>query len=63
MIGYGILDWFVVPVLVWEPYLPPVAQWGLPPVLIAVGVGSNVLPARRVARIIPADVLREYEGE
>jgi putative ABC transport system permease protein len=63
-IGYGLALWileqFVQPVLVWEPRLPQLAIYGTPVLLLLVGIATNLLPARRVARISPARVLGEH---
>jgi len=47
----------VQPVLVWEPYLPPLAIWGTPLLLVVTAFLAYLVPARRVARLQPAVVL------
>ena len=66
-LGYLLARWilsqFVTPILAWPPILPGLALMGLPPLFLLVGIASNLRPARRVARLSPTVVLREYEGE
>ncbi|MCA8960542.1 MAG: ABC transporter permease [Planctomycetes bacterium] len=46
--------------LLWEPYVPPLAYWGTPILLMLVGLLAFAWPAARVARLDPAVALGEY---
>jgi hypothetical protein len=62
-IGYGlgraVLEIGIRPVLDWPPYLPPLAVWGTPAAVLVAAWLAHLLPARRIARLQPAAVLRE----
>lgn len=47
----------IQPVLLWQPYLPPLAVWGTPVLLLLTALVSYAIPARKVARLQPAGVL------
>lgn len=61
-IAQGIIAFGVRPILDWPPYLPPLAIWGTPVVVLVVAWCAYLLPARWVARLEPAAVLREHRG-
>ena len=58
-LGIFVVEQFFRPVLIWSPHLPLDWLWWLIPGFIGVGAISNLLPARAVARLSPAQVLGE----
>jgi len=58
-LGRAVLEFGIRPVLDWPPYLPPLAVWGTPAAVLLAAWLAHLLPARRIARLEPAAVLRE----
>ena len=56
-IGLLILEFGVEPILDWSPYLPPLAVWGTPGLVILAAWLAHGIPARRIAKLDPARVL------
>lgn len=56
-IGLLILEFGVEPILDWSPYLPPLAVWGTPGLVILAAWLAHGIPARRIAQLDPARVL------
>lgn len=61
-LGRLVLEIGIRPVLDWPPHLPPLAVAGTPAAIIVAAWLAHFLPARRIARLDPAAVLRQ-QGE
>lgn len=62
-LGYVLATWLlhalVEPALSWKSHLPAVALWGTGVLVAALGALTNLIPARRIAKLAPARVLAE----
>lgn len=62
VVARWLIDGMITPVVLWEPRLAAFDYLWLLPVVFVVGLASNLLAARRVAKLVPAAILSDYEG-
>jgi len=62
LLGLGIIEFGIRPVLEWPPHLPGLAWWGTPLVVIGASWLAHLLPALRIARLDPGPVLSRHSG-